>query len=320
MKIVTIGGGGGHAQVLKGLKQLPDVTITGICPSTDSGGSTGDLARDYGCLGYLGDLTKCVAALCPDEKLAAALMHRFKSGCLRGHSLKNLLMLGLSQPETMTLDEALALMYRMCGILPHRVIPVTTEQTELCAKLKSGGTVSGETHIDNLAASPLWSAGTHAIKRTYLHPAVHASASALRAVHDADYCVVCPGDLYSSVVPVLLPAGMKQALQNTKSKIVLIQNIMTKHGETDSYRAEDFVRVIETKIGRPCDIILFNDAPIPETSLLRYRAEQKVKLSSGKLKQDARLLCMPLVGVTPEGFLYHTPDAVKKAFETIIAN
>ena len=41
--IVTIGGGGGHAQVLKGLKLLPGITITGICPSTDSGGSTRNL-------------------------------------------------------------------------------------------------------------------------------------------------------------------------------------------------------------------------------------------------------------------------------------
>jgi hypothetical protein len=27
---------------------------------------------------------------------------------------------------------------------------------------------------------------------------------------------------------------------------------------------------------------------------------------------------MPLVGVTPEGFLYHDPDAVANAFKTII--
>jgi uncharacterized cofD-like protein len=317
MNIVTIGGGGGHAQVLKGLKTLPGVTITGICPSTDSGGSTGDLIREYGCLGYLGDLTKCIAALCPDEKLAAALMHRFASGCLHGHSLKNILLLGLSQPDVMGQGDALAVMYRICDILPHRVIPITTERTELCAKLRFGGKVSGETQIDNLARNPLWSVGTHAIKATYLRPAVRVSDKAQSAVRDADYCVICPGDLYSSVVPVLLPNGMKQALRYAKARIVLMLNIMTKRGETDGYRAEDFVRTIETKIGRPCDVILYNSAPIPDEALLRYRAEQKVKLSSGKLKQDPRLIRVPLLGITPEGFLYHDPVAVGTALGKI---
>lgn len=316
--IVTIGGGGGHAQILKGLKQLPNITITGICPSTDSGGSTGNLIRDYNCLGYLGDLTKCIAALCVDEKLAAALMRRFEGGCFDGHSLKNLIFLGLSQTDSMSHDETLSLMYRICDILPHRIIPVTTERTELCATLKFGGNIRGETNIDNLAANPLWSADTHAIKKIYLRPEVRASSHAIKAISAADYCVICPGDLYSSIIPVLLPRGMKQALKHTKAKIVLILNIMTKRGETDGYQAEDFVREIEMRIGRPCDIILYNDAPIPKASLLRYRMERKIQLSSKELKRDPRLLRMPLLGVTPEGYLYHDLDAIEMAFEKIL--
>lgn len=63
MDIVTIGGGTGHSQVLKGLRTLRNIRITAVCPTTDSGGSTGQLIREYGGLGYLGDLTKCIAAL-----------------------------------------------------------------------------------------------------------------------------------------------------------------------------------------------------------------------------------------------------------------
>ncbi len=319
MDIVTIGGGGGHAQVLKGLKGF-NITITGICPSTDSGGSTGNLIRDYGCLGYLGDLTKCIAALCPDEKLAAALVGRFGGGCLHGHSLKNLLMLGLVSlggANNMALDDALALMFRMCGILPHRVLPAATERTELCARLKFGGRVNGETHIDNLAANPLWSADIHAIKNICLRPAVCASPHAVRAVRAADWCIICPGDLYSSIVPVLLPRGMRQAFQKTGARILLVLNIMTKRGETDGYHAEDFIHEIEAKMGRPCDVILYDSAPIPKASLLRYRAERKVQLASPRLKRDARLVRAPLAGLTPEGYLYHDPGLLAKAFEKI---
>lgn len=312
-QIVTIGGGGGHAQVLQALKGLPDLTVTAICPSTDSGGSTGELIRDYGCLGYLGDLTKCIAALCPDEKLSAALMRRFEGGCLRGHSLKNLLLLGLSQTEGISHDDALALMYRICNIGNHRVIPVSLERTELCAKLKFGGNVAGETNIDNLASNPLWSADIHAIRSIYLRPAIRASTQATRAIKGADHCIICPGDLYSSIVPVLLPRGIKQAFQRTNARIIVVLNIMTKRGETDGYCAEDFIREIETRTGKPCDAILYNDAPIPKHSLFRYRLERKVRLSTRKLKSDPRLVRISTLNVDANGRIYHDPRAIRIA-------
>jgi len=313
--IVTIGGGGGHAQVLKGLKELPTVAITAICPSTDSGGSTGTLIRDYGCLGYLGDLTKCITALCPDEKLSAALLRRFQGGFLHGHSLKNLLLLGLSQTPGISHDEALVLMYRICDISPHRVIPVSTERAELCATLTFGGNVTGETHIDNLANNPLWSADIHAIRSIYLKPAINASAHAIDAILHANHCVICPGDLYSSITPVLLPRGIKRSLQRTKARIIVVLNIMTKRGETDGYCAEDFIREIESKMGKPCDAILYNDAPIPKRSLALYRLERKIRLSSKKLKADPRLVRISGVTVDANGRVYHDPRALRAALE-----
>jgi uncharacterized cofD-like protein len=316
--IVTIGGGSGHAQVLKALKVLPDIAVIAICPSTDSGGSTGTLIRDYGCLGYLGDLTKCIAALCPDEKLARALTWRFKGGCLHGHSLKNLLLLGLSQTSGISHEEALALMYRMCDIAPHRVIPVSFERTELCAKLKFGGKVVGETHIDNLAASPLWSPDLHAITSIHLRPSIRASTQATDAIEAADHCIICPGDLYSSITPVLLPSGMKRALRRTKACITIVLNIMTKRGETDGYCAEDFIREIESKMGKPCDVILYNDAPIPKRSIALYRLERKIRLSSKKLKADPRLVRISGVKVDADGRVYHDSRALRAVLEKMI--
>jgi uncharacterized cofD-like protein len=313
--VVTIGGGGGHAQVLQALKALPDLAITAICPSTDSGGSTGMLIRDYGCLGYLGDLTKCIAALCPDEKLSAALMRRFEGGCLHGHSLKNLLLLGLSQTENASPDDALALMHRICNIDTHRVIPVSFERTELCAKLKFGGNVAGETNIDNLASNPLWSADIHAIRSIFLRPAIRASTQATRAIKRADYCIICPGDLYSSIVPVLLPRGVKQSFQKTDARIIVVLNIMTKRGETDGYRAEDFIRELEARTGRSCDAILYNSAPIPTHSLFRYRLERKIRLSTRKLRTDPRLVRISTLNVDANGRIYHDPRTIRAALQ-----
>jgi uncharacterized cofD-like protein len=305
------------SKFLQGLKALPDIAITAICPSTDSGGSTGILMRDYGCLGYLGDLTKCIAALCPDKKLSDALMRRFEGGCLHGHSLKNLLLLGLSQTDGISQDDALALMYRICEINPHRVIPISLERAELCAKLKFGGNVTGETNIDNLASNQLWSADIHSIKSIYLRPAVRASTQASDAVVGADYCIICPGDLYSSITPVLLPRGMKRSLQKTKARIIVVLNIMTKRGETDGYSAEDFIREIELKMGRPCDVILYNDAPIPKRALFAYRLERKIRLSTKELKTDPRLVRISTIKVDANGRIYHDPIAIREALEKI---
>ncbi len=317
--VVTIGGGGGHAQILKGLRRLEGVRITGICPGTDSGGSTGVLMHDYGSPGYVGDLTRCVAALCPDEKLAAALVRRFKGGCLHGHSLKNVLLAGLVGTEGITPHEALGITHRMCGILPHCVVPASMEETELCATLKFGGKIAEETHIDRLAENPLWSADTHAITSVFLRPAVRASREAQDAIRRADTIIVCPGDLYSSIIPALLPRGITHAFRRSKARVIVMLNIMTKQGETDDYCAEDFVREIEKRMGVRAAVILHNSAPIPRAAMLRYRAERKVELATKTLRRDPRLMRWPLLRVTPEGYLYHDPAAVAEALGKILA-
>ncbi len=314
LRIATIGGGGGHAQVLKGLKALPGLAITAVCPGTDSGGSTGVLAREYGAVGWLGDLTKCIAALTPDETLADALIARFEGGPFHGHSLKNILMLGLARANGVPLQKAIWMMERMCGVDPlHHAVPASAEPAELCATLTSGGEIAGETNIDTLARNPLWSPDIHGIERIFLRPAVRAWGPATEAIVSADRIVVCPGDLYSSILPVFLPQGMARAFRRTKARIVVVLNIMTKRGETDGYRAEDFVREIENKIGRRCNAILYNGTPVPEAALARYRMERKVRLSMNGFGRDPRLVKVPLLGITPEGWLYHDPRLLARA-------
>jgi uncharacterized cofD-like protein len=316
-KIVTIGGGGGHSQVLKALKHVRDIRITGICPSTDSGGSTGVLRAEYNGSGYTGDLTKCFVALSEDEQLAEALMYRYERGPLHGHSVKNLLFHALekiSNPE-----EALEVMGRVCGLGPHRVRPVTEQKTELCARLRIGSTISGETNIDTIAKNPLWHPDIHSISDIYLKPQVRASAATVRAVSEAQYIVICPGDLYSSIIPVLLPAGMKVAIKKAKAKIILILNIMTKKGETDNYTAADFVETIERHLGRKADYIISNNAPIPRAALLKYFVERKVELGSFRDTNHGRLHAVPMAMVTSENQIYSDPAIIRKTILTIMA-
>jgi len=315
--VVTMGGGSGHSQVLKALKSIPNVVITGICPSTDSGGSTGVLQKEYNGTGYTGDLTKCVTALCNDDVLTRALSYRYDSGSLQTHSVKNVFFHALQIVSGTT--EALETFWKVCGLGSHRIIPVIDEKAELCATLKIGNTIFGEANIDTIAQNPLWNPEVHSISELYLKPEVNASALAIDALTHADYIIICPGDLYSSVIPSLLPTGVKETIQKSKANIILILNIMTKKGETDNYTAKDFIEKTESYLGRTADYIIANSAPIPSEALLQYSLEQKVECDSLENFVDSRILSAPLVMVSESGHVRTNPGPLQKVIEHIFS-
>ncbi len=312
--VVTIGGGNGHSHVLKALKNFSGIKITAICPSTDSGGSTGVLVQEYDGRGYIGDLTKCIVALCNNEVLARSLSFRYERGPLNDHSVKNLLFHALE--KTAGHQVALDAMAKLCGLGNHRVIPVTEKKTELRALLKMGNTISGETNIDNIAKNPLWLPNIHLIHDVYLKPDVPASEDSVKAIKSADYIVICPGDLYSSIIPTLLPRGMKRTIAKSKARVVILLNIMTKIGETDGYTAEDFVRVIEERLGRDASIIISNNAHIPKRILVKYSLESKVELSGF---DDPRLFSAPLAMVGSNDQIYSNPKEIQKVLKKIFS-
>jgi len=304
-KVVTLGGGGGHSQVLKAAAPLPNVRITAVVPHTDSGGSTGLLTEEYDVLGYLGDLTKCMCALSRDKEIAAGLMHRFADGSLKSHSAKNVLFLALLEEHG--LDTALTVMRRVCGLEKsgHRVLPVSRTSTILCAELQIGNEVVSEKNIDQIAGNPLWHPDAHAINRIYFNPPVSVADDAAEAVREADWIIVSPGDLYSSVLPIFLADGMTEAVCESSARVVMILNIMTKRGETDQYTAEDFIRRVEDQMARSCDIVLANTAPIPPEQEAQYLLEQKVEMPEPVADADHRVIGKPLLTVTQKGELYH---------------
>lgn len=275
-RIVTLGGGGGHSDTLKALRLIPDIEITAICPSTDSGGSTGVLRKEYGGSGYTGDLTKCIAALCPDQKLARALSFRHEKGPLQGHSPKNLLLHTLEQ--TQGREEAIRIMESVCKIGRHRVIPVTYRDTELYARLVSGKIIASETNIDTIAENPLWDTKNHAIADVWIDPSVPACPEAIHALKKADWIIVCPGDLYSSIIPTLLPKGVRETIKSSPARTVVITNIANKKGETDGYSAKDFTRKIENRMGRKADFVL--------RSLARVDAKGRIKSDTKATKKS----------------------------------
>lgn len=305
LRVVTLGGGGGHAQVLKALRTIPNLSITGICPSTDSGGSTGILKEEYSANGYLGDLSRCVAALCPDRTLAKTLLYRYGNGSLSGHSLKNMLLLALLREAGE--EKGLALFWNMCGIEPHRVLPVTRQHTQLCATLSMGNHIVSEAAIDTIAKNPLWHPAAHAIKDIYLKPKATATREVSAAIVNADWIIVCPGDLYSSIVPVLLPQGVKEACKRSDAQVAIVLNLVNKRGETDNYSAEDCVREIERRLGRRADVILVNTKSIPKRAAAIYALEEKIELRADASLSDQRVMSAPFLVLENGVVMHHVP-------------
>jgi uncharacterized cofD-like protein len=268
-KVVAIGGGTGTSTILEGLK-AHTVDLTAIVTMFDSGGSTGFLRREYG-LPPFGDLRRCLLALGEvseeTSSIRAALEFRFGgSSSLNGHSVGNLFMAALTSLS----DDLEQCVEKLSGILRVRgsVLPVTLGHADLCAELADGRVLHGEADIDQRGA-PL-----PRIKRVFLDRQVEANPKALRAIRQADAIVIGPGDLYTSILPVFLVKGMAEALAGSRATRIFVCNLMTKRGETDGFRASDFLREFEryAGVGR-LDWAVVNTAVPPGSVELAYDQE-----------------------------------------------
>ena len=267
-KIVVVGGGAGNHTTLSGLK-YEDCELTAVVAMTDSGGSSGRLRQELGQLPP-GDIRQCLVALAPDDRSSALLAqlfdYRFNAGNgLLGHSFGNLLLTALTEITGNTataIDEA----SRMLAI-KGKVLPVTLTKSTLVARLKDGSEVVGEASIDQRKDGL-----DVTIDYVYLDPKAYAYPPVLEAIEAADAIVMGPGDIYTSILPNLLVENVSQAINNSRAVKICVCNLMTKPGESDGFRASDFVNLIREYLGItiPLDYLVVNNARFPERLVERY--------------------------------------------------
>jgi len=271
-KIVTIGGGTGQFNLLCALRDMKGIDVSAVVSMVDSGGSTGRLRDELGILPP-GDILKCVLALSRDRESARKILQkRFNGlGRLNGHSAGNLFLTILSQYAGSFPGGVKAL----GEILDIRgtVLPVTVDKATLVAELTDGGFLYGETAIDVPRGDQ-----REKIKNAFLVPhhsdQVRVYPPVVDAIKKADLIIVGPGDLFTSIIPNFLVPGVKEAARKSKADLLFIVNIMTKFGETDHYRAHDFVFKAKEFIGRKIDKVLINSAKPPKEILDKYRKQK----------------------------------------------
>ena len=270
-KIVVIGGGTGIHNLLRGLKKYTS-DIIAIVTMMDSGGSSGTLRDEFGQLPP-GDVRQALVALSPTDRSSLILRQLFnyrfsKGGGLEGHSFGNLFLTALTEITGGT-DKAIEEAGKILGI-KGRVLPVTLTHSHLSAKLVDGTEIVGETNIDVRTEKP-----DVKIDYVYLDPKAYVYKPVLEEIDSADVIVLGPGDLYTSIVPNLLVDGVAEAINFSKAKKVYVCNLMTKHGESDGFKASDFIKEIRSYLEEgKLDFVVVNSGVLPEKMVQRYTREK----------------------------------------------
>lgn len=279
-KIVTFGGGTGHYALLRGLVEYnqPDL-ITAITGTWDSGGSSGRLRVEMGVLPS-GDVRQCLLALMEDEAQRQVAQRLFNdrltelSGPLKGHALGNLIESQLEriyQGQDRGIDATRAL-FRIRA----NVVPVSLTDVELCAKTKKGHVIEGEAKLDTRGEKrgydPL-----DGVLGIYFDTPADPNPRALEAIKEADKIVFAPGDLYTSILPHLLVNGVAQSVIASNAKVIFVLNLMTKRGETDSYKASDFLKAFQYYLGNSekLSVMIANENHLSKEVVAVYKAEGK---------------------------------------------
>lgn len=266
IKVTVIGGGTGSLAVLRGLKIYPDLDVKVIVNMTDDGGSNITVRDEFGLL-PLSDIRKSIIALSDEDKnmlLRQLFTYRFSRGeSFSGHTLGNIIMMALSDIAGSEVG-AIQMISNLFGI-KGEVIPVTLDQVRVCAKYTDGSETIGEHLIDETLDK-----NDCRIDKLFLSPRAHAYKRAIEGIHNSDYIIIGPGDLYTTTIANLIVEGIASAIKKSGAKIIYISNLMTKSGQTHWMKASDHVKELEKYTNTKPDTVIINNGVINSKALERY--------------------------------------------------
>ena len=324
--VVVIGGGTGTYVVLSALKNYP-VHLTAIVAMTDSGGSTGRLRDQYGVLPP-GDIRQALVALSEESKIWRDLFtYRFQGGDFDGHNFGNIF-LSTIEKIAGSFSKAITTGQKLLKT-KGKVLPVTLENLTLHAKLEDGQTVIGQHEIDVLGQN--WNVPVKRIVDIWSTPKSRVTKEVKQALEKADYIIIGPGDLYTSVLPNFLVTGMSEALVKSPAKKLFVVNLMTKRGQTDGFKAGDFVVELKKYIkSLTLDYVLINNGKITKDVVGWYQKTCEVAPVNNDLldSKKTKIISADVVSKTQYGktisdriqrsLIRHDPEKLGKALATIL--
>lgn len=266
VKIAVIGGGTGSFTLLSALKSHT-TQLAAIVNMVDDGGSTGVLRDELGALPP-GDVRQCLVALSNSPKVRDLFNYRFDEGTFGGHSFGNILITALEK-LTGSFSEAVETASEILRV-KGTVIPSTLDSVRLRMEWpETSIELNGERVIDaeHFKHDPR--------KATLsLIPAATVNETAIAAIQQADLVVIAPGDLYTSLGPLLVIPEIAEALRKTDAVKVYVANLVTKIGQTEGFTVSDHAAEIQRFAGGDIlDYVIYNDQVPTEQQAARYAKE-----------------------------------------------
>lgn len=303
-KIVVLGGGSGVSSILPGLKNYTS-KITAIITVADDGGSTGRLREDLDIIAP-GDIRNCLVALANEDDILKQLFdYRFDKGELKGHSFGNLFLAAMAG----VYDDFAKAIYKTGEILSitGKVLPITLEKTSLIAKLENGKIISGESKIE-----PVVIEDNTKISEIFLSPSeVKIFEDAKKDILEADYIILGPGSLYTSIIPNLLVKDIENLILKSKAKVYYIVNAVSQHGETDGFSVKDhYDALVKHSKGDIIDVLIVNKKEIDKKIIEKYKSENSdvIKLTKNDIdyfrKKNIKIIEKDVVKIV-DGVIRH---------------
>lgn len=280
-KVVVIGGGNGSAFSICALKPLaPKIQLSAVVSMSDSTGSTGRLREEFKTLPP-GDIMRAAVAMSRyDYLLLKKIFYKSRfvgGGKLEKHNLGNLFLI-LSQAYNNNDYVASIRALEQAVEAVGKVYPVTLDKNDLVAELSNGDIARTEGAID----VPSYDRGLK-IKKAWLEPSAQAYPDAVKVIEEADYIILGPGSLYTSIIATLLPQGIKEAIAESKAKLIYVTgNATHANGETGPETVSGLINTLNSYLPRKIDIALFNIHKLDDKQCDYYDEKQWKELAQDR--------------------------------------
>ncbi len=309
-QVVVIGGGTGIKPVIQCLR-TENVKLTTIVTMADSGGSTGRLREATGVLPP-GDFRNALISMAGETTRSARLLgYRFPDHLegIGGHNIGNLLIAALSDIKGGFGDAVQELSDIMQ--MPGRVLPMSLDNISLRAHFTDGTSVDGEDQI------PLQHKMVDTIE--VLPADAKPFVPALEAISKADYIIIGPGSLFTSLIPPLSIEATADTIARASATRVLVVNAMTERGETDGYTVGMHVHKVEEVLGHSCiDLILLSNTPVPSETLARYAAAGVQPVINDMPRSSHPRVVEADICTTSDGLVRHDPAKLRIVLRSLL--
>ncbi len=117
-----------------------------------------------------------------------------------------------------------------------------------------------------------------------IHPLVDETIRSLDAI------VIGPGSFYTSLLPIFLVEGCREALAAVRGPVIYIANLLTEGLGMSGFSAGYAVARLAEAIGRPVDTVIVNSDPPDGDILEPYTREHKAPLPVGEMPGRCRVV------------------------------